>query len=122
MNLDEALGRVRLLQDYPAMGERDREALVLVLQRYDELVDERRCPYGGVEHHATAGGILIPETICGETSKIRDQFAAAALTGAISKAGSGSAESYAEWAYDLADAMLVKREGKPEAVLSPKED
>jgi len=45
---------------------------------------------------------------------LRDQFAAAALTGLLSSDWSTSASVAADSAYELADAMLAAREQKPE--------
>ena len=45
--------------------------------------------------------------------ELRDYFAAAALTGLITKfGGEAMKEQYAEWSYNMADAMLKEREKK----------
>ena len=47
-----------------------------------------------------------------EEVKLRDDFAKAAISGVMANEhyGFGSQEGYAEWAYEMADAMLKVRE------------
>ena len=51
----------------------------------------------------------MPRMVVGDQLTVRDHFAMAALTGSLSSGSNGTAKQIAEWAYELADAMMEAR-------------
>jgi hypothetical protein len=45
-----------------------------------------------------------------EVVSLRDQLAMSALMGSLSSGSNGTAKEIAEWAYEVADAMMEKRQ------------
>jgi len=63
-----------------------------------------------IEKHAKLLEIMTEPVVTITHKTLRDEFAMAALMGSLSSGSNGSAKEISEWAYEVADAMMEKRQ------------